>query len=86
MVRRVLASWTLPRGARKKPCFDLPNILSYFHNPITNAASEAINSTIQTVKKHAFGFRGFPNFRNAVLFRCGGLDLYPRSSTHPNPR
>jgi transposase len=58
----------------------LPNILSYF----TNAASEAINSTIQMIKKRAFGFRSFPNFRVAVLFRCGGLDLYPRFVTHPN--
>lgn len=62
----------------------LPNILSYFTNPVTNAASEAINSTIQMIKKRAFGFRSFPNFRTAVLFRCGGLDLYPRFETHPN--
>lgn len=62
----------------------LPNILSYFTNPVTNAASEAINSTTQMIKKRAFGFRSFPNFRTAVLFRCGGLDLYPRIETHPN--
>lgn len=62
----------------------LPNILSYFTNPVTNAASEAINSTIQMIKKRAFGFRSFPNFRTAVLFRCGGLDLYPRIEAHPN--
>jgi transposase len=60
----------------------LPNILSYFRNPVTNAASETINSTIQMIKKRAFGFRSFPNFRTAVLFRCG-LDLYPRFATHP---
>jgi transposase len=61
----------------------LPNVLSYFTNAVTNAASEAINSTIQMIKKRAFGFRSFPNFRVAVLFRCGGLDLYPRFATHP---
>ena len=31
-------------------------------------------------KKRAFGYRSFENFRTVVLFRCGGLDLYP--STH----
>ena len=61
----------------------LPNVLSYFTNAVTNAASEAINSTIQMIKKRAFGFRSFPNFRVSVLFRCGGLDLYPRFATHP---
>src|SRR5439155_355985 len=35
----------------------LPNVLSYFKTPITNAASEAINSTIQMIKKRAFGYR-----------------------------
>lgn len=60
----------------------LPNVLTYFTNPVTNAASEAINSTIQMIKKRAFGFRSFPNFRTAVLFRCGGLDLYPRFPAH----
>lgn len=61
----------------------LPNVLTYFSNPVTNAASEAINSTIQMIKKRAFGFRSFPNFRIAVLFRCGGLDLYPAIPSHP---
>jgi len=62
----------------------LPNVLSYFTHRITNAASEAINSTIQMIKKRAFGFRSFVNFRVAVLFRCGALDLYPRLEGHPN--
>jgi transposase len=62
----------------------LPNILSYFKTPITNAASEAINSTIQMIKKRAFGYRSFANFRTAVLFRCGQLDLYPAIASHPN--
>lgn len=62
----------------------LPNVLSYFENPVTNAAAEAINSTIQMIKKRAYGFRSFPNFRVAVLFRCGDLDLYPALQAHPN--
>lgn len=57
----------------------LSGVLSYFKHRITNAGSEAINSVVQMLKKRAFGFRSFENFRIAVLFRCGGLDLYPRS-------
>jgi transposase len=58
----------------------LPNILTYFAHRITNAGSEAINSVVQMLKKRAFGFRNFENFRASILFRCGGLDLYP---SHP---
>jgi transposase len=60
----------------------LPNVLSYFKHRITNAGSEAINSVIQMLKKRAFGYRSFENFRTAVLFHCGGLSLYP---SHPIP-
>jgi transposase len=55
----------------------LDGVLSYFTHRITNSASEALNSTIQMIKKRAFGFRSFANFRVAVLFRCGGLQLHP---------
>jgi transposase len=55
----------------------LPNVLTYFTHRITNAGSEAINSVVQMLKKRAFGYRSFENFRVAILFRCGGLDLYP---------
>jgi transposase len=58
----------------------LPNVLTYFKHRITNAGSEAINSVLQMLKKRAFGYRSFPNFRTVVLFRCGGLRLYP---AHP---
>lgn len=57
----------------------LPNVLTYFKHRITNAGSEAINSVVQMLKKRAFGYRNFENFRTVVLFRCGGLDLYPTS-------
>lgn len=62
----------------------LPNVLTYFKHRITNAGSEAINSVIQMLKKRAFGYRSFANFRIAILFRCGGLNLYP--GAHPEPR
>lgn len=58
----------------------LHNVLTYFKHRITNAGSEAINSVVQMLKKRAFGYRSFENFRTVVLFRCGGLDLHP--STH----
>ncbi len=62
-----------------------PMVLTYFTHRVTNAASEAINSTIQMIKKRAYGFRSFSNFRTAVLFRCGGLNLYPVLQCHPKP-
>lgn len=53
-------------------------------NRITNAGAEAINSVVQMLKKRAFDYRSFDNFRVAVLFHCGGLDLYPlESGAHP---
>ena len=55
----------------------LPNILTYYTHRITNAVSEGINSAIQTIKKRAFGFRNLDNFKTAIYFHCGGLDLYP---------
>jgi transposase len=60
----------------------LHNVLTYFIHRITNAVSEGINSKIQTIKKKAYGFRSFENFRTAIFFHCGGLKLYP--ATHAN--
>ncbi len=53
----------------------LDGVLAYFTHRITNSANEALNSTIQMLKKRSFGFRSFKNFRTAALFRCGGLQL-----------
>lgn len=62
----------------------LHNVLTYFKHRLTNAGSEAINSVVQMLKKRAFGYRSFENFRTVILFRCGGLDLYPlESGSHP---
>lgn len=55
----------------------LPNILTYFKYPISNAAAEGLNSKIQTVKANARGYRSFNGFRNSILFYCGGLDMAP---------
>lgn len=53
-------------------------ILRYCQHPITNGATEGINSKIMTIKRKACGFRNARNFQTAIYFHCGGLDLYPR--------
>jgi transposase len=55
----------------------LPNVLTYHRHRITNAGLEAVNATIQWVKKTARGFRNIEHFKTAIYFHCGGLDLYP---------
>lgn len=50
---------------------------------VTNATSESLNAKIQRVKKNACGYRNRERFRMAIYFHCGGLDLYPRPSSHP---
>jgi transposase len=59
----------------------LPNVLTYFRHRITNAMSEGIASKIQALKKASNGFRNRENFKTAIYFHCGGLDLYP-NPTH----
>jgi transposase len=56
------------------------NIVTYLKHRITNAASESINSKIQWVKYTARGFRNKTNFKTAIYFHCGGLELMP--ATH----
>ncbi len=58
----------------------MPNILTYFKHRITNAVVEGLNSKIQTVKQMACGFRNREHYRKAILFHCGGLDLYASAS------
>jgi transposase len=60
----------------------LPNLLTYFRHPITNAMSEGFNSKIQALKSAARGFRAFDNFRTRILFYCGKLELLPEKVTH----
>ena len=55
----------------------LKNILTYLTHPITNALSESLNSKIEWVKYTARGFRNRDNFKTAIYFHCGGLDLLP---------
>lgn len=56
----------------------LENILTYCKHPITNGVAEGLNSKIMTIKRKACGYRNKENFKNAIYFFCGGLDLHPR--------
>jgi transposase len=56
----------------------LYGILKYTNHQFTNARTESMNSRIHLIRHQARGYRNRENFRNAILFHCGGLDLYPR--------
>ncbi len=55
-------------------------LFAYFKHRITNAVSEGLNSKIQIIKAGARGFRNFENYRTAILFHCGGLNMVPHTS------
>jgi len=55
----------------------LPNILTYVKRQVTNAVAEGLNSKIQWIRYTARGFRNRENFKTAIYFHCGGLELYP---------
>ena len=55
-------------------------LLNYIKHRITNAVAEGINSRIQEIKFVARGFRTFENYRIAILFFLGKLDLKPQKS------
>jgi transposase len=59
------------------------NIITFVQHRITNATSESINAKIQWVKYTARGFRNKANFKDAVYFHAGGLNMAP--STHSKP-
>lgn len=71
--------------SRLKPMVDvaklmkrhLSNILTYLRHQITNAMMEGFNSKIQSIKANARGYRNFANYRIAILFYCGKLNLHP---------
>ena len=66
-------------------CSHLWGIVNAIVHGVTNAHLEAVNAKIQALKKRACGYRNRARFRNAILFHCGGLDLYPSSlATNPN--
>jgi len=56
----------------------LANVVSYCTHGITNAVAEGMNSKIMSIKRRVGGYRNRENFKTAIYFYCGGLDLYPR--------
>lgn len=56
----------------------LHNILTYCKHRITNGVAEGLNSKIMGIKRKARGHRNKENFKTAIYFFCGGLDLYPQ--------
>ncbi|MBM3207961.1 MAG: transposase [Chlamydiae bacterium] len=51
--------------------------LIYFWYMITNTTSEGLNSKIQKIKAMACRFRNRENFRIAIYFHFGCLELFP---------
>jgi transposase len=51
----------------------LENVLTYCRHRITTGVAEGLNSKIMTIKR----LRNPENFKTAIYFYCGGLDLYP---------
>ena len=60
-------------------------LLSYFAHRITNAGAESLNSRIQAIRVAARGYRNRDNFKTAIYFHCGGLQLYPATVSHLIP-
>jgi transposase len=56
----------------------LEQVLNYCKYEITNAVAEGLNSKIMAIKRRACGYRNKENFKTAIYFFCGGLDLCPR--------
>ena len=57
----------------------LPGLLAFFDHRITSAGAEGLNSRIQAIRVSARGFRNRENFKTAIYFHLGGLDLYPQT-------
>ena len=56
----------------------LGQVVNYCTHRITNGVAEGLNSKIMSIKRRVGGFRNAANFKTAIYFYCGGLDLYPR--------
>jgi hypothetical protein len=64
------------------PSWHEAGLLSYFAHRITNAGAESLNSRIQAIRVSARGYRNRENFKTAIYFHCGGLQLYPATVSH----
>jgi len=55
----------------------MPGIINALITTFNNAMAERLNGKIQEIKTVGRGYRTFKNFRSAILFFHGGLDIYP---------
>ena len=76
------------KRSRLQPMIELANslckhlwmILNAIRLKVNSGCAEGNNSRIQKIKKMACGFRNTENFKNAIYFHLGGLDVMPRIS------
>jgi transposase len=75
------ASLKLKIGAISKVvemfCRHLKGVVYALANKFSNAMAERLNGKIQVLKSISRGYRTFDNFRSAILFFYGGLDVCP---------
>lgn len=55
----------------------LYGLLAWFDSRIDNGMTEGFNSAIQELNASARGYRNAENFRTAILFRFGKLEMHP---------
>lgn len=76
------------RDATLKKISEITKVVEMFKNHLSgvinalikrfsNAMAERLNGKIQEIKTVGRGYRTFKNFRSAILFFHGGLNLYP---------
>ena len=58
-------------------CRHLKGVVYALANRFSNAMAERLNGKIQILKNIGRGYRTFDNFRSAILFFYGGLDVCP---------
>ena len=55
-------------------------VMAFFAHRLTSATAEGINSRIQAIRVQARGYRNRQNFKTAIYFHLGGLELYPKTA------
>jgi transposase len=55
-------------------------LLNYIKHKISNGIAENLNGQIQRIKTVGRGFNSFENYRNAILFYLGKLDMDPHKT------
>jgi transposase len=70
-------------AAARKLHRHLDKLINYFRHRVTSAQAESLNGRIEKIKRVAHGYRNLENFKIAIYFHFGALDLYP--ATHGKP-